>query len=685
MSVPKKMRAQKKFVTHFYYSPLFFALIMESNQQPKEEEEECSICLDSLQMYGSTKFARASCCGKGIHIKCRDGVLASVLASSLSAKQKRHCVMCRTKYPPSEKEAVEQLRPWVEKGKAWAQGMLGCRYRDGEGVDQSYQRAAELLGLAATQGNVKAQYNLGCMYKEGKGVDQSYERAVEYYKPAARGGMAIAQYNLGFMYAEGQGVDQSYERAAEYYEAAARQGHVNAQFNLGALYANGQGVEQSIETAREWLMKSAEQGGELAIKNLQKLDLIEGRTTPSFTPPKRCSTCDAPKTSTHKLRNCKCKSAQYCNAEYQKSHWKSHQKEHRRLCKEMELTNTEGEMKDEVVEEEEEGETKEAVSLPLPQQQEEENVCPVCIEAVQKNSSKFVRYTCCGKGIHIWCNEGIKVSSLSYEQKTSCPLCRTKAPTSEENIEQIRRWVEKGKAWAQSSLGDMYRDGDGVDQSYQRAKEMFELAASQGCADAQFSLGLMYDNGEGVDQNDEKAAEYYEAAARQGHGLAQLNLGILYVQGNGVEQSIETGRAWLMKAAEQGDEQAIKVLQKLDKHEGRTTPSFIPKPIECASCYRPHDPSEHKLRPCNGCHRVYYCGRECQVKGSAIKKKQNKKIIEIILHTLYLNFLVPEAFAQIQKNLHVHTLTSPPVVMYTHTYVLYHDTTPWYVVPISVA
>ena len=33
------------------------------------------------------------------------------------------------------------------------------------------------------------------------------------------------------------------------------------------------------------------------------------------------------------------------------------------------------------------------------------------------------------------------------------------------------------------------------------------------------------------------------------------------------------------------------------------------------SCYmyRPHDPSEHKLRPCNGCHHIYYCGKECQV------------------------------------------------------------------------
>jgi len=418
------------------------------------------------------------------------------------------------------------------------------------------------------------------------------------------------------MYHKGQGVDQSYERAAEYYEPAARQGHTDAQFNLGALYANGQGVEQSNETAREWWLKSAEQGDEDAIKGLQLLDKHEGRTTPSFTPPKRCSTCDAPKTSTHKLKNCKCKAAQYCNAECQKSQWKSHKKEHRRLCKEMKLVNTEGEMKDEV-EEEEEGETKETATADSQHQEEEEeeDVCPVCIEALQKDTTKFNRYTCCGKGIHQWCFEGIKVNSLSSAQKNSCPLCRTEHPDSdEEMVKKLRPSVEKGKAWAQFMLGQKYEHGVGVDQSDQQARELYELAASQGHATAQFNLGLMYDNGRGVDQSLERAAEYYEAAATQGIDSAQFNLGALYCNGEGVEQSFETARDWWMKSAEQGEENAIKSLQELDKQEGRTTPSFIPKPIECATCFRPHDPSEHKLRPCKRCHRVYYCGRECQVK-----------------------------------------------------------------------
>ena len=289
-----------------------------------------------------------------------------------------------------------------------------------------------------------------------------------------------------------------------------------------------------------------------------------------------------------------------------------HKKDHRRLCKKMELTNTEGGMKDEVVEEEEEGETKETTTADLPSQQEEEDVCPVCIEPLQKDPKKFTRNICCGKGMHFWCFEGIKVSSLSDEQKGRCPLCRAKYPESlEESVKQLRPWVEKGKAWAHAMLGNRHYNGVGVEQSYQQARELFELAARP---HARFNLGLMYARGQGVDQSYERAKEYYEAAARQGEDHAQFNLGALYITGRGVEQSFETARTWWMKSAEQGNEDAIEGLQQIDKLEGRTTPSFTPKPFECANCYRPHDLPENKLNACNRCHRVFYCGRECQVK-----------------------------------------------------------------------
>jgi TPR repeat protein len=138
----------------------------------------------------------------------------------------------------------------------------------------------------------------------------------------------------------------------------------------------------------------------------------------------------------------------------------------------------------------------------------------------------------------------------------------------------------------------------------------------------------LYNNGQGVDQSYERAVEYYEAAARQGLASAQFNLGSRYALGQGVEKSFEKAREWWIKSAEQGHEGAINGLQLLDKAEGRTTPSFIPNPIECAFCYRPHDPPEHRLKPCNRCHRVYYCGEECQVKHWERQRNGHKKLCQ---------------------------------------------------------
>jgi hypothetical protein len=173
--------------------------------------------------------------------------------------------------------------------------------------------------------------------------------------------------------------------------------------------------------------------------------------------------------------------------------------------------------------------------------------------------------------------------------------------------------VELEHPWYQGvTLYTITSDAAQNSKSYQRARESYELAAHQGNAAAQFDLGLTYEYSEGVDQNYERAKEYYEAAARQGYADAQPNLGLFYAKGQGVKQSFEIAREWWMKSAEQGLVMAIKCLQDLDEHERRITPSFIPKPFECAACYmyHPHDPPEHKLRPCKRCHRVYYCGKK---------------------------------------------------------------------------
>ena len=144
--------------------------------------------------------------------------------------------------------------------------------------------------------------------------------------------------------------------------------------------------------------------------------------------------------------------------------------------------------------------------------QEDEEVCSICLNSLPKLAIKFTRMECCGKGLHNKCYANIYKSSMSHKLKNQCIMCRTENPRSEEEqVEGVRRWADKGKAWAQSALGQKYEHGLGVEQSYQQARELYELSANQGQAVAQYNLGCMYNNGQGVDQSYERAAEYYEA------------------------------------------------------------------------------------------------------------------------------------------------------------------------------
>ena len=51
---------------------------------------------------------------------------------------------------------------------------LGLRYANGDGVEQSFVKAAEWFRLAAEAGHAAAQKNLGLLYASGKGVTQDY-------------------------------------------------------------------------------------------------------------------------------------------------------------------------------------------------------------------------------------------------------------------------------------------------------------------------------------------------------------------------------------------------------------------------------------------------------------------------------------------------------------------------------
>ena len=127
-------------------------------------------------------------------------------------------------------------------------------------------------------------------------------------------------------------------------------------------------------------------------------------------------------------------------------------------------------------------------------------------------------------------------------------------------VEEAVKWYEKaaeqGYPMAQVNLGNMYANGEGVEQDYEEAVKWYRKAAEQGYPVAQYNLGIIYANSKGVEQNYEEAAEWYKKAAEQNYSFAQNNLGTLYRFGNGVKQDFGEAIKWYKKAAEQGSARA---------------------------------------------------------------------------------------------------------------------------------
>ena len=116
----------------------------------------------------------------------------------------------------------------------------------------------------------------------------------------------------------------------------------------------------------------------------------------------------------------------------------------------------------------------------------------------------------------------------------------------------LRSPAEQGVAEAQSLLGFMYHDGQGVAGDDVQAAVWFRKAAEQGNLAAEAALGVMYFEGRGVAKNDEQAVRWLQQPAEQGLPFAQSALGGLYDKAANYAGALK----WYRLAAAQGDAEA---------------------------------------------------------------------------------------------------------------------------------
>lgn len=123
--------------------------------------------------------------------------------------------------------------------------------------------------------------------------------------------------------------------------------------------------------------------------------------------------------------------------------------------------------------------------------------------------------------------------------------------------------AKKEAAAAANKLGVWYEKGKGgVLQNYQKAYEHYSLAASYNNGYAMHNLGDLYKQGLGVERSPMTAFSWYQRASKY-HPIGWEDMADCYLNGFGVEQNRAKAIELYKKAAEKGRKSALKKLANL--------------------------------------------------------------------------------------------------------------------------
>ncbi len=116
---------------------------------------------------------------------------------------------------------------------------------------------------------------------------------------------------------------------------------------------------------------------------------------------------------------------------------------------------------------------------------------------------------------------------------------KNKAQNTVEDITGLYSWV----------LAECYRIGVCVSIDFKEAAHWYSIAAQKGNHDAETSYGDGFYFGYGVQQDYSRAVYWYEQAAKYNHAKALYHLGWCYGHGQGVQENIDKGFDLTVKAA----------------------------------------------------------------------------------------------------------------------------------------
>lgn len=386
--------------------------------------------------------------------------------------------------------AVGLYQQGAAVGDAQAQYTLGVLYSEGRGViPRDTLEGARLLRQAADNGSVPAQARLGEMLLDGRGIARDALQGGRFIQMAAEASDAAAMTRLAEMYVEGRLVERNVVRAGELLNRAAASNHPAAIYRLGMMYAREGLMGNDPARMQRAVAQAAQLGYGPALHRLAVMS-FEGN--------------GVARDSAAGLRQLQA-AVEAGDAEA------------------LALMGT----------------------FLLNGQGVTRNVAQAAdlLGRAARHGIPSAHYP-----LGLIAERGLMGPPSVAEAATHYRAAQARVPAAAYQLAKLMRT---------GALG--HRDAAG-------AVRLLEQAVQQGYAPAQTELGVVYEEGDGVARDFQRALRFYQQAQASGDAYAMYRLARLHLQGRGVAQDTAAALALMRSASQAGDATAMYWLAQAQEH-----------------------------------------------------------------------------------------------------------------------
>lgn len=452
-----------------------------------------------------------------------------------------------------EKQAKESVEAQVE---------LGMRFLKGDGVVRDVKKSEKWLKKAAEKGNAKAQYLLGTLYLSNMKNEKQKRKALELIELSAKQGFAEAELYLGnWYYADGKNIkEREIQTGLNWFLKASNHGNREATVKLLNILSQEEYAEQNKEIIEILKLRAALHGVKEYVAWGADYYFTKGNTIKGVELVKTGVSLEDPwclyKLGLFSL------TGKYVEQNYDNA------------FNYFNIANQKG--------------FKEAYSLL--------GICYLYGAGTPANASKAISCFQKDKGniiadFYLAVCSRLEIGGLQNDvigiNKTVKKLNESKDSENLKILNEITlEFGKNGNEIAEYSMGFIFYNGIGQDESEKEAFQWimkaaeyglpaalndmgryyesgsensndineavkyYKLAADKGDIHGLFNLGSCYEMGKGVKQDNREAFKYYQIMASKDNAVGQYLVGVCFINGIGVEKDLEVGVNYISKAAE---------------------------------------------------------------------------------------------------------------------------------------